>query len=350
MGLLSAVLATKGDPLPTQLSTSGELPPAVILAEALGATLSSLPMNRSQAIQIPAVARSRNLLVGAIAPLPLVALRGDQRVSPQPSFLYRTKNILETPYERMAWTVDDLIFHGLSLWAVERGAAEQIVDAARIPRERWTIRDGLILVQIDAGSGMVPVDAREVILFNGTTNGLLADARDTLNAAQAIERAYVERAQNPIPLQVVGHVPGTPRNEGLTEPEAQAVLAQWKNARRAPGGSAIGYLPPTLQLDTPGSDASSLLEQARNAVRIDVANHTNVPVAMLDGGVSEESLTYRNADGEVSRFYRDLAFWLDPIQHRLSMDDVVPAGQRVRFDLATFDTPAPASTGVPTED
>lgn len=330
------------------------LSPAVAIAEALGLELSRLPLTREQAIQVPAVARGRNLLIGAGGPLPLVALDATGVVKRQPTFLYRS-NTIENPYDRMAWTLDDLVFHGRSLWLTERGARTggsafgPVLDAVRCPFDRWQIRGERIEVRVDSAGPMVAVDPADVILFNAPTYGLLHDGRDTLRAAQAIERAYVDRAQNPIPLTVIRHQPGADKGDALTEAEAKDVLTVWKNARRGEGG-AVGYLPPGLVLETPGTDAEALLQDARNAVRIDVANHLGIPVAMLDGGVVEESMTYRNAQGEVSRFYGDLKFWLDPIQHRLSMDDVVPRGQRVRFDLSAFDTPAPAPTGVPTED
>ena len=343
-----------GADIASPYSDASHLEPAVVIAEALGLELSRLPLGRQAAIQIPAVARSRNLLVGAIAPLPLVALDVNGKVAKQPSFLSRS-NSLENPYDRMAWTIDDLLFHGLSLWAVERGAKSNgaahgpILDAVRVPRDRWKIQDGQILVQTDPRGGFEPVDSEDVVLFNAPTNGLLSDASSTLKAAQAIEAAYVSRARNPIPLTVIRHTSTATSADQLTEAEATKVITTWKNARRSEDG-AVGYLPPSLQLDTPGTDAVDMLQEARNAVRIDIANHANIPVSMLDGAVSESSLTYRNAQGEVSRFYGDLNFWLDPIQHRLSMDDVVPRGQRIRFDLSAFDSPAPEPTGVPTED
>ncbi|WP_186329338.1 phage portal protein [Agrococcus jejuensis] len=357
MDLLS-ILGGKGSstlPVVAPWQDASTLSPAIAAAEALGIALSSAPLNRAAAIQVPAVARSRNLIVGAGAPLPLRALDANGVARTQPTFLYRS-NSLENPYDRMVWTLDDLLFHGLSLWALERGARTSgsahgpILDAVRVPWDRWQIRNGQIEVVVKPGGGMEVVDAEDVLLFNGPTNGLLNDARDTLRAAQAIEAAYVDRAQNPIPITVIRHQQGS---EVVLEQDevtgTDGVLTQWREARRQPGGT-IGYLPPGLQMETPGHDAQALLQDARNAVRIDVANHVGLPVALIDGGVAEDSMTYRNAQGEVSRFYGDLKFWLDPIQHRLSMDDVVPRGQRVRFDLSEFDTPAPEPTGVPTED
>ena len=46
----------------------------------------------------------------------------------------------------------------------------------------------------------------------------------------------------------------------------------------------------------------------------------------------------------------DLALYMTPITARLSQDDVVPAGNRVAFDLADFTGKAPSLTGPVRED
>lgn len=360
MGLFDK-LRNAGDIMETDTGLSSpwadrsSLATGVIIAEALGIELSKLPLGRDSAIQLPPVARLRNLLVSSIAPLPLVAMRGAARLEAddQPTFLYRT-DAADTPYDRMAWTVDDLLFHGSSLWALQRGAASAgakhgpILDAVRVPWDAWTVKHRRVHVELPGVTG--PADPAEVLVFAHPSRGLLRDASTTLRAAEAIERAYTSRARNPIPLTVIRHATGSTAADELTEPEITNLLDQWAEARRGDDG-ALGYLPPSLVLETPGADVTSMLENARNASRIDIANHGGVPVSMLDGGVAEESMTYRNATGEVSRFYTEtLAYWLDPIAARLSQDDVVPRGQSVRFDLSKFDQPAPPATGVPVED
>lgn len=347
--------AGAGLELATPWADTSSLARGVIVAEALGVELSKLPLGRDAAIQLPAVARVRHLLVSSISPLPLVAKRGAEVLDREhtPSFLYRTDSD-DTPYDRLAWTVDDLLFHGASCWLLKRGAVPAggtrgpVLDAVRLPWESWSVERGRVRVRMPGVDALAERD--DVCVIPHPSRGLLRDAAFTLRAAQAIESAYVSRARNPLPLTVISHKAGSTAQDELTQPEIDNLLDQWGTARRSEDG-ALGYLPPSLQLETPGADATSMLENARNAARIDIANHTNVPVSMLDGAVSQESMTYRNAGTEVSRFYTEtLAYWIDPIAHRLSADDIVPAGQSVRFDLSRFDTPAPAPTGVPVED
>jgi hypothetical protein len=71
---------------------------------------------------------------------------------------------------------------------------------------------------------------------------------------------------------------------------------------------------------------------------------------MLDGTSGTDSLTYTTREGERNLFYElDLPYWTDPIQARLSMNDVTPAGQRIRFDRTDIIN-QPTPTGRPVED
>src|SRR5690606_19684720 len=97
------------------------------------------------------------------------------------------------------------------------------------------------------------------------------------------------------------------------------------------------------------ADDSQMFIEGRNAVRLDFANLTNIPASLLDGSTATASLTYTTAEGQKSSFHeQSLRYWSAPIEHRLSMDDVVPRGQRVRFDIS-YTTQVPP-TGEPGED
>ena len=45
-----------------------------------------------------------------------------------------------------------------------------------------------------------------------------------------------------------------------------------------------------------------------------------------------------------------LAFWATPLEARLSMDDVTPAGSRIAFDLEYLSTPTQPAQGAAHED
>lgn len=351
MGILSAyrLLTQTSGPQPAAIATrsrgirspfaQGALE-SLVFADLLDTEL--LPVSRAEAMKVPSVVKARHLLVSYLAGVPLVALRGAARLpeADQPSFLYRT-NGASTPWHRMAWTIDDLLFTGWSLWAVDRGADRTILDAVRVPPEWWSITpDNEIEI-----NGAPVEDPSSVILFPGPAEGLLEYAASTIRAARNIEQAWAGRVRNPVPLVELHQV----TDDALTEPEITDLLTTYTTARNDPDGAVV-YTPNDIELKVHGEQASSYLVEARNAVRLDVANMTGLPANALDGSLSTASLTYTTQEGTRTEVADALRMWFEPIEARLSQDDVVPRGQRVRFDRTDLAAPVPSPTGPTVED
>lgn len=295
-------------------------------------------INRSEAMTIPPVVKGRAILVSQIAPAPLRAY-GPEDVD-QPEWLYRTDGVLG-PWHRMAWTIDDLIFSGYSLWGCIRNADGQIVTADRIPIEWWRIdTKGHILVNDD------PVDEKDVILIPGPAEGFLAYGTRSLRGAVALEEAWVKRSRNPIPLVELHETV----DNGLDEQEATALVQAYMDARNDVNGT-VAFTPYAIELKAHGEQSPQLAIEGRNFVKVDVANFLNLPAAALDGSLSTASLTYSTQEGkrnEVADY--SVSYWSDPIAARFSQDDVVPPGVRVRFDFADLRTVTPSPTGPTVKD
>lgn len=324
------------------LSGPNHLLPAIVVDDLTREALEDQPIGREVAITIPAVSKARNLLTSSIARFPLRALKAGAVVANQPTFLYRTDNSV-TPYERMAWTVDDLIFYGCSLWIVERGAAPAgskfgpIKSAEWCPRRDWSVNpDGNVEVR------QAVVSDDQYVLFNSPFEGLVNIASRTLKGARDQEAAWVGRARNPVPLIELHQL-----DESLDPDEVKPFVDAWASARSSENG-AIGYTPSSLEIRTHGEVKADLMTEGRNAVRTDVGSFLNVRASMLDGTAGIDSLTYTTSEGERNAFYDiDLPFWIDPIEARLSMDDVVPRGQYVRFDkYEQYHLPEPTGQSV----
>lgn len=294
-------------------------------------------MTRAEALMIPAVSKVRNLLVSTIAPLPLVAIRSDGTPADQPNWLYRTDSI-DTPYDRMAMTVDDILFYGCSLWLVDRGSEGQILRAAWCPFDRWHVSaEGAVFVDDE------PLNVNEFILINAPYDGLLAIGTPTLRGAWNIERAWEQRARNPIPLTTLRNT----TDDELEQEEVDALLTGFRRARKDPEG-ATAYVPSGIELQAFGESTTDLFVEGRNAAITSIGQLTNVRAAMLDGTLQEASLTYVTKEGERSLFLAlDVPFYTNPIEHRLSLDDAVPRGTRVRFDMSELLTATPTPTGNP---
>jgi hypothetical protein len=345
------------------LSTSVSLPlspystpatlPQFVLEDVLGDELSNLPMDRAAAISIPAVSKARNLLVSTIAKFPLRAIRTNEDgtesdVTKEHPWLYRTNGPV-SPYERMAWTIDDLIFHGLSLWLLDRGAPDAeggrrpILNAEWCPPGNWWFgeHNGHLAVIVDG----VAIAEDRYMLINSPFEGLLNVAQRTLKGVRDVEEAWVGRARNPIPMVNLARTEAAE----ITDEQLQDWVDAWAKKRTNPNG-AVGSTPPGVDLQVFGELKAELMLEGRNAGRTDIGSHLGIRVAMLDGTIGIDSLTYNTQTGERNAFYEfDVPFWSDPITHRMSLDDIVPRGTRVRFDMYTAFT-APAPTGPKTED
>lgn len=304
-----------------------------------------LPLGRDVALTVPAVSKARNLLISSLAALPLVALEqnSDTHVGQQPAFLSRSDTGVN-PHDRMSWTLDDLMFYGCSLWVAVRGERSNggrrpILDAERVPMGDWAVTDEGEITVYDQ-----PIDAENVIVFNMPFDGLLQVGKRTILGAIGTEDAWTSRARNPIPAIDLHQI-----DDSMTDEEVKSYVDAWAQARNNPNG-AIGSTPSSIEIRTYGQLSTDLFLEGRNAVRTDIGSFTNIRASMLDGTTGVDSLTYTTKDGERNLFVEiDLPFWTDPIEARLSLDDVVPNGQRIRFNRAAFTAP-PTPTGTPTED
>jgi phage portal protein BeeE len=140
-------------------------------------------------------------------------------------------------------------------------------------------------------------------------------------------------------------------DDEVTDEELKAWVEAWSRARRNLDG-AVGSTPANIELRVLGSSEgkSDLFVEGRNALRTDIASFLNLRASMLDGTSGTDSLTYTTREGERNLFYElDLPYWTDPIEARLSMNDVCAEGRRIRFDRSE-QTTQPNPTGPTVED
>lgn len=296
-------------------------------------------VSRVDAMTIPAVAKARQILVSTIARFPLIAQDADGNRVDVP-WLQSTEGEV-SPWHQMAWTIDDLIFSGWSLWGVERDTEGNIIAADRCPIERWHINSDNQIVIDDQIA-----EADSVILIPGPFEGLLKVASRTMRGGAKLEASWVGKATNPIPAIELHATTDDP----LELDEVQALVQAWADARADVNG-AIAFTPHNIEARAHGNAEPSLLIEGRNFLRIDVGAFLGIPAALMDASLSTASLTYSTQEGQRNEFADfTLPYWMEPIQHRLSMDDVVPKGIRVRFDLSELFTVPNSPTGPATED
>ena len=290
-------------------------------------------ITRDQAMSIPGVQRGRGILLSLICDKPLVDYRGSTRLDPQPSWLYRTPG-WAGPWRRMASILDDHIFYGISAIATKRGAISSglkpILSATHIPFDDWQVDEAGRVCLLDEDGYFVPADEDDVILIPGPSEGLLATATRTLAGAVELERSWVQRAKNPIPMiDLHETIPNM-----LDATEAQEVVDSWAAARASETGG-IAFTPNVIEARAMGQYEPTMFLEARNASKLDVASFFQIPGSLLDASTATASLTYVTQEGQSSSLDTlTVPYWARPIEDRLSQDDVVPVGQTVRFAWA----------------
>jgi HK97 family phage portal protein len=292
-------------------------------------------VDRSSAMQVPAVARARNIIAGTIATLGLNSYNEITGAKIQGRSLLKQPDPALPMAVTMAWTVEDLLFHGRSFWQVLTVSAEdgRPTEARRIDPTRVTFTTDLNTQEIVNGfyieGGLLPTTGvGSLIMFSGIDEGILNRGGRTISTALKLEEAVQRMASEPNPTMVI-------KNSGVDLPPEQvsSLLAQWKQARAT---RSTAYLSGPLDVTTFGYDAGQMqLTESRLNTAAEIARMCNIPAWYINA--ESASATYSN----VSQERRSLVdFSLKPFLHaiseRLSMPDCTPRGQVIRFDLDDY--------------
>lgn len=324
--------AARGVPVPqiaspfnpaTTLST-------IVWGDLLGADVQI--MTREVAMTIPAVARQRHLIAGTIARLPLEAWTGDALTPAQPPWMTRTDGPT-SPFHKMLWTVDDLIFYGWSLWSATKSATGMLANE-RVAWARWEV-DELGRLMVD---GELVQNPDAYILIPGPHEGILTFGAPSIRRASDNAEASSRAARNPS-ASVELHYTG---DEPLTDTQIKQLVDSWAAARRGENGG-VAYTSKWVEVHEHGTHEAHLLIEGRNADAVDMSRLVSSPASMADATNAGASLTYETSEGRNGEFIDyGLALYMSAIEARLSMDDCVPRGQRTAFNTSSIRNVAPA--------
>lgn len=292
-------------------------------------------INRNDAMQVPAVARARNIIAGTIAELGLESYNEITGAKVEGRSLLRQPDPSLPRIVTLCWTVEDILFKGHAFWLVlsvdpEDGRPTQ---ARRIDPTRVTFTTDLETDEIVNGfyldGNLCPfTGVGSLIMFSGIDEGLLNRGGRTISTALKLEEAVQRMATEPNPTMVI-------KNSGVDLPPEQvsSLLAQWKQARAT---RATAYLSGPLDVTTFGYDAQQMeLSASRLNTAAEIARLCNIPAWYLNA--ESASATYSNTTQE-RRSLVDFSLkpYMACISERLSMNDLTPRGQIVKFDLDDY--------------
>lgn len=294
-------------------------------------------VTRAQAMQVPAVARARNIICATIGSLPLEVRResNNSRVSTPP--FIRQPDPRMTGQSVYTFLAEDILFTGngylqiLELNAEGRPLSAQWISSSRVTKTLDAAGINVVGYSVD-GSRIPNTGLGSLIPFTGYDEGLLNRAGTTILTALALERAVKRFADEPTPNVVLKS------NLPMPAERVTALLNSWKEARNTRG---TAFVNDTIDFQSIGFNPEQLsLSSARQYMASEIARACNLPEWYL-GANAGGSMTYSNTIQERRAL---VDFSLKPlmtaITSRLSDIDITPRGSYVKFDLSEFYAPS----------
>lgn len=279
------------------------------------------PVTRAAAIRVATVAKGRDVLTGMISGQPLMSTRAGQPVVKLPRLLAQPEDGIPLS-TTLIWTVDALFFYGRAWWRItEFDATGYPSRVERVDEDDVTF-DEAGRVSHANGRAVAP---NSMIRFDGPNEGLLCRGADTIRRATRLNRSAAKAEDNPVP-SIDLHNDG----ENLSAEEVAVLTASWKKARETSG---IGYSSKGLTVKALGQHPEQLMIDGRKAINLELARHMGAPEWAVGLAVEGSSLTYTNPqsrNGDLINLF--LKPYMTAITDRLTLDDVTPHGQKVRFD------------------
>jgi len=323
-----------GRPVATVGIQSPYAPPsdfeAFALAEILGDLSQAGVVTREIALRVPGVKRAHGIHTSVAGGIPFFLMEGDVRAADQPAWLTTSASGM-SPLQRTKGIVSDMFFNG---WACV-GFTADMDDCIHVPYGLWGIDGGgnvQIVERIPAKYRARPI----AIPLGYGENGILMDGQDTIRAARLIEKAWNERIENPIPATEL-HITDA-QYDNMSKKAKLKIIDEW-NANRARRGGQTALTQSFLEVKALGQLSPDLFEKGRNAVRLDIANHSAVPASIIEGSKDSggSDINYSSDASKRNELYDfGTKTFIEAIEARFSLDDVCAPGFSIRGDLTNL--------------
>jgi hypothetical protein len=326
-------------------------------------------VSREDALSVPAIKRARDIICGTAAYLPL-EVRNAQ-LQPVESHLFLTQPEKNRPRSvTFSMTYEDLFFDNVSYWRItEREGRINPRTGEKDGFPRWAEylspdrvtenQHGTIYVDGNPapkdiikftamfpkrrGRGDVTLSAEDGILYEG------ARAIRTLLALDDTAKRYAESPTHQgyftpndgidpadIPGLIADTTDLTPAEiDELSATAIQDLLTAWAQARRT---NVTAYVPASLKYVQTSYTAVEIgLKEQRSHAILEIARLTGLDASYLNSAPDGKPETYANSEQKRQDLIDlTLAQYLYPVEQRLSMGDVTPRGQEVKYNFDGF--------------
>ena len=289
-------------------------------------------MDRYIALQVPSVARCRNLIAGVISSIDLKLYNKKTGKELESPLWLEQPDIRQPRSVTIAYTVDSLLFYGVAYWRV----TSLYADDGRPSGFEWvantrvsvkTNQDGTSIESYSVNGVLTPMSGiGSLVTFQSLLPGVLETGARTIQSAIDVQKAAAVAAATPMATGFI-------KNHGSDLPEAQVsgILAAWKAARAS---RSTAYLTSTLDYQSVGfSPKDMLYTEASQYLATEIARLMNVPAYYISADMNN-SMTYQNIlDGRKEFVAYSLQPFISSLENRLSMDDITRHGNVVRFAI-----------------
>ena len=289
-------------------------------------------MDRYIALQVPSVARCRNLIAGVISSIDLELYKKSTGAELESPLWLEQPDMRQPRSVTIAYTVDSLLFYGVAYWRV----TSLYADDGRPSGFEWvantrvsvkTNYNGTEIECYSVNGVETPMSGiGSLVTFQSLLPGVLETGARTIQSAIDVQKAASVAAATPMATGFI-------KNSGADLPEAQVsgILAAWKAARAS---RSTAYLTSTLDYQTVGfSPKDMLYTEASQYLATEISRLMNVPSYLISADMNN-SMTYQNIlDGRKEFVAYSLQPFISAIENRLSMDDITRHGNVVKFAI-----------------
>jgi phage portal protein BeeE len=302
----------------------------------------SVGASEEAALSVPTIARAVSLITTVVGTLDLKSYVLQWQGEEYEKIFVQGETWMSRPDPKvprqfiMGKTARDLIMYGRAHWAVTSRystgfpATFEWLPANMVYSTKMPASPEWFGMPDELEFNGLPLDVSNVITFLSPNQGIVYAGRRSVGVALRLDQAAERFSATEI---AAGYLQQTTNSEPMSSEELGELAAAWANARRV---SAIGALNSAVEWKEFSSDPSKLqLVESRKYQALEMARLLDIPGYLL--GIDQSGMTYQNA--QQSR--QDLILFgarpiLHSIQERLSMNDVLPNGRHVQFDVEEY--------------
>lgn len=297
---------------------------------------------RNNAMSVPTIARARDLIASVVASTPLQQYKEswDEVEQDMVKTYLAPRTWLaqpdrEIPYSTlMSWTFDDLFFFGKAIWFIKERTSDGFpASFTRLPASMVTFRDqaGPVFfapsqeVYFQGGR----IEPENLVQFISPIQGIVYQSETSVQTAIRLEKARFRNATSTIPAGTLKITGGEP----LTDVEMQQLGAAFNAARENNQTAVISQ--DLDYIETKANPANMMLMEAANFQALEMARITNIPPYLA--GIDIGSYQYSSGKDSREQLYLFAArAYMDCIAQTLSMNNVLPIGTKVEFDIDDY--------------